>query len=191
MKRNCLPHPIESKARSRWQCIARTFGQIVVFWSFFLGLLPWLIGQVEKGTGLDTYRFEAQPFWGGALFLTMGGLGIYCGLLFAVYGKGTPFPLDTTTRFVVVGPYRWVRNPMAIAGIAQGFAVGLIVGSPGIVLYALAGIPAWSLFARVWEEADLARRFGPAYLDYQRQVRCWIPRTKPYPRAVLLKEDLH
>ena len=37
-------------------------------------------------------------------------------MLFARVGKGTLAPWDATQRLVVVGPYRYVRNPM-ISGV--------------------------------------------------------------------------
>ena len=59
-------------------------------------------------------------------------------------------------------------------------AVGVFVGSPLVVLYALAGGPVWNAFVRPWEEADLERRFGDPYRRYRAAVRCWVPRLTPY-----------
>ena len=82
---------------------------------------------------------------------------------------------------VVTGPYRYVRNPMAVAGLTQGVAVGLWLGSPAVVLYALAGGPLWNTFVRPWEEEDLVTRFGEPYRRYRERVRCWIPTIRGYP----------
>src|SRR5437667_6056995 len=49
-----------------------------------------------------------------------GALALWCILAFATVGKGTPAPFDPPRRLVVVGPYRYVRNPMYIgAGLAH------------------------------------------------------------------------
>jgi protein-S-isoprenylcysteine O-methyltransferase Ste14 len=162
--------------------VAKTLLQIVVFWSFFLWVLPIVILEVERRLGTPT--FPPQPLAGWLLFAILGTIGLYSGMLFAIYGSGTPLPADTTTRFLVLGPYRWVRNPMAITGIFQGVAVGIILGSPLTVGYALAGIFAWHWVARPWEEEDLARRFGEPYERYRREVKCWIPTLRPYPREI-------
>jgi protein-S-isoprenylcysteine O-methyltransferase Ste14 len=35
---------------------------------------------------------------------------------------------------VIAGPYRYVRNPMAVAGILQGIAVGWYLGSVSVII---------------------------------------------------------
>jgi len=47
----------------------------------------------------------------------------------AVLGNGTPLPAATARRLVIGGPYRFVRNPMAVAGLVQTVGVGLWTGS--------------------------------------------------------------
>ena len=81
---------------------------------------------------------------------------------------------------MVSGPYRHLRNPMAVAGIAQGVAVGVVLGSPAVVLYALLGGPVWHVLVCPWEEADLESRFGAPYRRYRAAVRCWLPRFPGY-----------
>jgi protein-S-isoprenylcysteine O-methyltransferase Ste14 len=165
--------------------LGKTMLQVLVMWGLFLALLPWLVMRVEEALGLAGWRFGG-PEWraaGAVIFVVCGAIGLYCGVVFAVRGRGTPLPLDATTRFLVFGPYRYVRNPMAACGIAQGVAVGLIVGSPLVVAYAVAGGLVWHFLARPWEEADLLARFGEPYARYRSQVRCWIPHVRPYPKV--------
>ncbi|MEM6337020.1 MAG: isoprenylcysteine carboxylmethyltransferase family protein, partial [Bacteroidota bacterium] len=75
----------------------------------------------------------------------------------------------------VRGPYRCVRNPMAVGGLSQGLAVGLWLGAWSVFAYVVAGGLLWHVFVRPIEEADLAARFGSRYEAYRRRVRCWIP----------------
>jgi protein-S-isoprenylcysteine O-methyltransferase Ste14 len=79
-----------------------------------------------------------------------------------------------------MGIYSFVRNPMAISGIGQGLAVGLFLGSPLVLLYALMGGAIWQMIFRPLEEDDLLKNFGADYEEYQKNVRCWIPRLRPY-----------
>jgi protein-S-isoprenylcysteine O-methyltransferase Ste14 len=98
----------------------------------------------------------------------------------ALRGRGTPLPAQTARDLVVVGPYRWVRNPMAVAGALQTASVGLWVGSWLVIVVAVAGAVVWNQLIRPAEEADLAARFGASYRRYTAQVRCWIP-GRPSP----------
>jgi protein-S-isoprenylcysteine O-methyltransferase Ste14 len=187
VKLPCPDHTRESKSNSIVVNVAKTLTQIVVFWSFFLAVLPMVIAAVEHWLGIPSFASPGTRIAGAAIFVAMGSIGFYCGMIFAVLGSGTPLPLDTTTKLVIVGPYRHIRNPMALTGITQGFAVGLYLGSPLTVVYAILGAFAWHFLARPWEEADLERRFGAPYSDYKNAVQCWIPKLAPYvaPRLPL------
>jgi len=122
--------------------------------------------------------------WCGAILFALGGsLGLASGLVMAVRGRGTPLPADCARELVVAGPYRYIRNPMAVAGLTQGVAVGVFLGSPAVIAFALLGGPVWHLFVRPWEEADLERRFGEPYRRYRAAVRCWLPRLPGYRHA--------
>lgn len=162
--------------------VAKTLFQTAVFWTVFLGLLPALVYWLETYCGLDEFRFGGwfSRAAGGVLFVLGGSLGLASGMTMAVRGQGTPLPLDGPRRLVLAGPYRWVRNPMAIAGLSQGVAIGLLLGSPAVVWYALSGGPVWNYLVRPWEERDLERRFGADYAHYRQAVRCWWPRRTAY-----------
>ena len=101
-------------------------------------------------------------------------------IVMARIGHGTPLPLSTARHLVIAGPYRFVRNPMAVAGIAQGVAVGLFLADGVIVAYALCGAVLWHTIARPPEERDLADRFGAAYARYRDAVPLWRPRLRGY-----------
>lgn len=184
-----LPFPkgvIEAKHRTPLHNFLKTLGQTTVMWSVFLYLLPYAIVRIEPIVGTAPLP-AISPVLLWILFWTAGCTGIYCGLIFAMHGEGTPLPLDATTRFVVIGPYRYIRNPMAALGIFQGVLVAGLMRSPLVLAYALAGGVAWHLLARPWEEADLLQRFGEDYRSYRNDVHNWIPRLKPYPQVLLEK----
>lgn len=165
-----------------WRHVAATLLQTAVFWTVFLLLLPWLVRAAERHLGLPPLELPGEAWLGGALFAAASALGLSTGLWMAVHGRGTPLPLASARTFVVSGPYRVVRNPMALAGITQGFAVGIWTGSAAVALYALAGAVMWHLLARPPEERDLAARFGAPFERYRRAVPLWLPRLGP--RAV-------
>ena len=159
----------------------KTIGQIVVMWTMLLGLLPLGIDHCERWLGMP--RLPPLPTVGAALFVAASLLGLVTANVLVRDGEGTPLPLDTARKLVVAGPYRHVRNPMAMFGFAQGIGVGLWLGSPGVLAYTAAGIAIWQFVARPWEEIDLEQRFGEPYRRYRAAVPCWIPRLAPYEES--------
>ena len=162
--------------------LVRMVLQTATMWGVFLGVLPAAVLWMQAKFRIPS--FDPGP-WGAVaigVFVCAGALGLYCGLMFVFYGDGTPLPLDHTTKLVVIGPYRVIRNPMAVLGILQGAMVGLWLGSWPVIVYAVCGILAWNFLARPSEERDMAARYGSEYQDYVNDVPCWFPTFKPFRR---------
>ena len=154
--------------------------QTIVFWLAFLYFLPVGIYSLENETPLTHWRFDSTVWVAVLLFCLGGTLGLTSTVIMAIRGRGTPLPADCPRVLVIAGPYRYIRNPMAVAGLTQGIAVGILLGSPAVIAYAFIGGPIWHYFVRPWEERDLERRFKDAYCHYRNAVRCWIPRIRGY-----------
>jgi protein-S-isoprenylcysteine O-methyltransferase Ste14 len=163
--------------------VAGTFGQIIVFWGFFLGLVPPCLAFLEQRWGLAVGFPPVAAPAGIAVLVLASALGIWSAAVMSTLGDGTPLPAAMPNRLVIAGPYRWIRNPMAVAGVVQGAAVGLILQSWLVVGYAVLGSLVWNYAVRPLEEADLTERFGDEFRQYRRAVRCWIPRV-PRTRQV-------
>jgi protein-S-isoprenylcysteine O-methyltransferase Ste14 len=157
---------------------AKTLLQMVVMWAIFLGLIPFILCLIESWLRIPRFG----PFQGAAIGIFVFGatLAFLSQLVLVTRGEGTPLPIDSTRKFVVAGPYRYIRNPMAAGSLMQGYALGLYLGSPILLLYTYIGTLMWNYLARPWEEKDLEAKFGEAFLRYQREVRCWIPRLRPF-----------
>lgn len=175
--------------------LARTLAQLAVFWVFFLAVLPVVIRWFETRWGL---RIAVAPDdvatgiagVGTVILLAASALGLWAAFTMSLKGDGTPLPSATARRLVVAGPYRRVRNPMALAGIAQAIGAGLMLGSWLVIVYALCGAAYWNWLVRPLEEAELETRFGAEYRGYRAQVRCWIPRRAgPARRLIPLVRD--
>lgn len=156
--------------------LARALRQLVAFWTIFLVVGPLIIDLLECRWRIDVEFPPVVRIVGGVLFLFASGLGVASALTMARLGEGTPLPAAMAKRLVIAGPYRLVRNPMAVAGIGQGLAVGLMLGSWLVVVYALLGSLAWNWAIRPHEEADLASRFGSEFEAYRERVSCWWPK---------------
>jgi protein-S-isoprenylcysteine O-methyltransferase Ste14 len=161
------------KAKNKYWILFKTLFQTAVFWSFFLFLIPQLILTLESAMGWN--QFSSFDILGWLGFFLFGSLGLYSGFIMSWKGIGTPIPFDCANKLVIAGPYKYVRNPMAVSGIGQGVSVGLILGSFSVLIYAFLGAVLWQLFICPWEEKELETRFGRAYLDYKESTFCWIP----------------
>ena len=150
--------------------------QTVIFWRVFLWILPKGIVELESAVGIGAFDFPLQFTVAAFMFACASVLGLSSGITMAMLGNGTPLPTATASQLVVAGPYRWVRNPMAVAGIAQGIAVGIGMGSAAVIVYALCGAALWHNVARPVEEADLVARFGESYESYRDRTGLWLPR---------------
>jgi protein-S-isoprenylcysteine O-methyltransferase Ste14 len=161
--------------------LRRSLGQLVVFWTTFFVVVPLLLTAVEDRLGLSWPALDQDgvQLAGATMFVLGSAVGLWSCVTMALRGKGTPLPAETARELVVVGPYRFVRNPMAVAGYVQTTGVGLMVGSWMVLAVAAAGAVVWNVLIRPQEEADLADRFGEAYRLYTERVRCWIP-TGPW-----------
>lgn len=175
--------------RTLLQNTVRTILQVAAMWGIFLFLLPWAVVAGQERFGIPLVSTGGWRTIAAVVFALAGLAGLTCGWSFVSLGQGTPIPCDQATRLTIVGLYRHVRNPMAVLGIVQGLMVALYLGSWPVALYALSGALVWESVAKPPEERDLSRRFGEQYESYRREVRCWVPRIKPYKRVVCDQRD--
>jgi protein-S-isoprenylcysteine O-methyltransferase Ste14 len=148
----------------------------IVYSSGFVVLWWWLAVTVRRyDAGLPLGIAPAlRPF--GLVVAAAGAvLTASCILVFIGFGEGTPAPFDAPRRFVAVGPYRWVRNPMYLGAIAVLGGAGLAIGSVSVLFLALAF---WLLthgLVVFYEEPVLEARFGESYARYKSTVNRWWP----------------
>ena len=129
----------QARPASKGRVLLKTLAQIVIVWSVILGLIPLLISSVEGKLGVTALRFPFQKSVAMLLFAAVSSMGVWAAVVMSKLGKGTPLPLDHASELVVAGPYKYLRNPMAVSGIGQGLCVALFLGSPLVAVYALTG----------------------------------------------------
>jgi protein-S-isoprenylcysteine O-methyltransferase Ste14 len=83
-------------------------------------------------------------------------------------------PIKPATALVVLGPYRFTRNPMylGLACLYVGLAFWFGVFWALILLPAVIAVVQYYVIAR--EEKYLERAFGEEYRQYQARVRRWV-----------------
>lgn len=156
--------------------LAKTLGWMVVVWFLALVALPLVLRGVEALLGVGRWGIPGGTAVGILVLLAASVFGVRCAFAMAE-GEGTPVPFDAAARLVVIGPYRWVRNPMAISGVSQTVGVALFLGSPLYLLVPPAGALLWHVVIRPSEERFLLSRFGVEFETYRDTVPLWIPRT--------------
>jgi len=173
-----------ARSRPTGAILAGTAAQVVVFWGVFLVAGPAILVALEHRWQVGFLFPDFARLIGVVVLILASALGIWSAAAMVVAGRGTPLPVAMPSRLVVIGPYRFVRNPMAVAGIVQGVAVGLVLSSWLVVAYAVIGSVIWNLAVRPHEEADLEQRFGADFRRYRDTVRCWVPRVRtPFTTA--------
>jgi len=134
----------------------------------------------DVGWGLNGALAALPVAAGSALIVTGLGLWAWSVVLFARIGKGTLAPWDPTRRLVVVGPYRYVRNPMITGVIVVLLGEAALLGSPWLLGWAALFFVMNVVWFALGEEPGLVARFGDEYREYQRNVPRWIPRRSAW-----------
>jgi protein-S-isoprenylcysteine O-methyltransferase Ste14 len=112
-----------------------------------------------------------------------GALIVVCVGLFGLWGNGTPSPLAPTSQLVILGPYRYVRNPIHIGQLVFFVGLGLYLRSVAVILFALAWLLFCHLYVVLIEEGRLKRKFGAPYEEYCKAVPRWFP-SAPFRERV-------
>ena|SRR5215469_4820147 len=102
----------------------------LVYVAGFVFFWGWMALGVRK---YDPRLGIVLPGWTNKLGISLmfigGLLALLCAGTFVVRGRGTPAPFDAPRRFVAVGPYKYVRNPMYIGGAIVLCGLGLYLQS--------------------------------------------------------------
>jgi protein-S-isoprenylcysteine O-methyltransferase Ste14 len=114
-----------------------------------------------------------QPL--GLVPLFIGAIALlWCARDFYVRGKGTLAPWSPPANLVVLGLYRYTRNPMyvSVTLILLGWAISF--GLAGLYLYAGVVVIAFHLRVVFGEEPWLKETHGTAWDEYVRRVPRWF-----------------
>lgn len=149
------------------------------FFALWFWLLPGWLGFDVAAVSTAHWR------WSGAVPSVLGfSVALRCIWDFGRTGRGTPAPLAPPQRLVVVGFYRYVRNPMYVGFFAGWMGLWVVFGKANGaalvgVLFAIATV---LLFVKFYEEPTLRKMFGADYEEYCRNVPRWIPRLRAWSR---------
>lgn len=153
-----------------------TLLHLILLVPFFLIWIPHeILSSSENAYLIDIGKFRYL----GVIPIALGIIiYFWCAGNFVFVAKGTPVPFTPTKKLIVKGLYRFVRNPMYIAGVCILAGEALLFQSIGIFIYCLIMFGIFHLHA-LMEETLLASKFGLEYENYRKQVPRWVPRLTP------------
>jgi protein-S-isoprenylcysteine O-methyltransferase Ste14 len=148
----------------------------------WLGLaLGW--AYVKKPDGASFLAVRTDVFgW-------LGGAALLAGLALHFWGSATLARgelRDDAAAPVMDGPFRYVRNPIYLAGITMLLGVGLLYSPYRVVdlVMPLLLLLYFHVALVRFEEPELKRRFGERYSEYCQRVPRWLPIPRPQSRPV-------
>ena len=144
-------------------------------------VVPYFIYKPQRSL-LPEYDLLLKVF---GLVIGLSGIFmlLYTISLFGRFGKGTLAPWSPTQKLVVVGPYRYCRNPMITGVFFILVGEACFFNSRDIVVWAGIFFIINTIYFIAKEEPDLEERFGDEYRLYKQNVPRWIPRLRPYKQA--------
>jgi protein-S-isoprenylcysteine O-methyltransferase Ste14 len=152
----------------------------VVYALGYFAVFYFLIPSIILSTSMGEVIFPVAKWRTAFIALALVSIpGAWAAGQFAVSGRGTPLPLDPTSKLIISGPYAFVRNPMQISLIGVAVIWAAATGSLALWIYAGVLVVAIQLL-RIHEEDELHRRFGNRYKQYAHRVWLWLPRLWPY-----------
>jgi protein-S-isoprenylcysteine O-methyltransferase Ste14 len=134
----------------------------------FAGLIPACIVLSNRSRG-DGWLIGAVPLAVGVMAL------LWCVRDFYVAGKGTLAPWDPPKHLVIVGLYRFTRNPMYVGVLLLLAGWDLLAASPWLAGYTVILALAFHLRVVLYEEPTLAQKFGGEWERYAAAVPRWLP----------------
>jgi len=150
------------------------------FFALWFWLLPRWLGFHVDTTGAARLR------WIAVVPSVLGfAVALRCVWDFGHTGHGTPAPIAPPKRLVVVGFYRYVRNPMYVGFLTGWTGLWVVFGRANLGALAVAAVAVLfvALFVRLYEEPTLRRLFGAQYEEYCRNVPRWLPRVRPWVKT--------
>jgi protein-S-isoprenylcysteine O-methyltransferase Ste14 len=157
--------------------VVRNLAMIILFPGAVLVYFP---SRLLIPTGFSELKLLALDQIAALLLIICASIILLnCIWRFATIGKGTLAPFDETQQLIIVGPYRYVRNPMYVSVLLILLGEAWFFGSGRLLAYTSFCFIVANVFVIAYEENRLRNKYGEQYLNYYQNVRRWLP-GRPY-----------
>ncbi len=170
------------------QLVVRHIVGYLIGIALFFILIPWLFWHVAQYDALSAKLCIVHSGW----ILFIETLLFFVGFVFIFWsngallaiGKGGPtdgFGVAVSPRtkhLVVLGPYKYTRNPMIFGAVCVYIGIGIHLASVFVVALVVIGTPLFMVYVKSTEEKRLLRDFGEEYLEYKKRVPMFFPKLR-------------
>ena len=135
-----------------------------------------VLPHVDNYFGIGSFFNGLSNIIVGIITIIIGGIvAIWTILIQITLASGTPFPMLPTKKLLIVGPFKYCRNPMTLGTILAYGGIAILIGS----LTALLSVTIFAAlligYLKIIEEKELEMRFGNEYIEYKMKTPFIIP----------------
>ena len=134
----------------------------------------WILGEKVGYSFMNQLMNLGIHSFGLLIFVVGFVVMLWCIVSFAVQGRGTLSPIDPTKKLVIVGLYKFSRNPMYVGVALMLIGEAMFFKSANLWIYSLLVLVVFHVFIILVEEPRLKKDFGEEYKAYCAKVGRWI-----------------
>jgi protein-S-isoprenylcysteine O-methyltransferase Ste14 len=139
-------------------------------------ILVILLPGVDRIFGIPSFYYGLINMIVGIIVIVLGCFIAFSTIIAQIkLASGTPFPMMPTQQLLVIGPFKYCRNPMTLGTVMAYAGIAVIVGSYTAFLFVVLFFLLLLAYLKLVEEKELELRFGQAYLDYKNATPFIIP----------------
>jgi protein-S-isoprenylcysteine O-methyltransferase Ste14 len=139
-------------------------------------ILVILLPRVDKIIGFGSLYVGYGNITIGVIAIILGGFLAFWTIIAQIkLASGTPFPMLPTQKLLIIGPFKYCRNPMTLGTIIAYSGVAIWVGSYTAILAVVIFALMLLIYLKLIEEKELEIRFGQEYLEYKKNTSFILP----------------